>query len=47
MKGLGFVFIKYKRIDQARYARREFIKQMFSERSVACSYHSEERFDQG
>jgi len=30
VKGLGFVFIKYKSVEQARYARKEFIKQMFS-----------------
>jgi len=29
VKGLGFVFIKYKSVEQARYARKEFIKQMF------------------
>ena len=28
VKGLGFVFIKYRTVDQARYARKEFIKQM-------------------
>ena len=47
VKGLGYIFIKYKTIEQAKYARKEFIKQMFSDRSVACSYFNEKRFDEG
>ena len=47
VKGLGFIFIKYRTVEQARYARKEFTKQMFSDRSVACSYFSEKRFDVG
>jgi hypothetical protein len=47
VKGLGFVFIKYRSVEQAKYARKEFIKQMFSDRSVACSYFPEDRFDEG
>lgn len=38
VKGLGYVFIKYRTVEYARFARKEFIKQMFSDRSVACSY---------
>lgn len=47
VKGLGYIFIKYARVDQAKYARKQFIKQMFSDRSVACSYFSEDRFEKG
>jgi hypothetical protein len=46
VKGLGYIFIKYKTADQAKYARKEFIKAMFSGQSVACSYFSEKRFDE-
>lgn len=30
VKGLGYIFIKYKTADQAKYARKEFIKLNFS-----------------
>jgi hypothetical protein len=47
VKGLGYVFIKYRTVEQARYARKEFIKCMFSDRSVACSFFPEKKFDEG
>jgi hypothetical protein len=47
VKGLGNIYVKYKSVEQARYARKEFVKQMFSERAVACSYFSERKFEDG
>ena len=47
VKGLGFIFIKYRTVEQARYARKEFIKKMFSDRTVACSYFPEKKLEEG
>lgn len=47
MKGLGYIFIKYRTVEQAKYARKEFIKQMFSDRSVACGFFPEKNLEQG
>jgi hypothetical protein len=47
VKGLGYIFIKYKTVEQAKYARKEFIKQMFSERSVSCGFFPEKSLDEG
>lgn len=47
VKGLGYIFVKYRTVDQAKYARKEFIKQNFSERSVACGFFSEKKLDEG
>lgn len=47
MKGLCYIFLKYKNVEQARYARKEFVKTMFSNRSVTCSYFPEKKFDEG
>jgi hypothetical protein len=38
VKGLGYIFIQYKTIDQAIFARKQFIQKQFSNRSVASSF---------
>jgi hypothetical protein len=47
VKGLGLIFIQYKTVSQAMYARRELVKKEFSGLPVACSYFDEQRFQEG
>ena len=38
IKGLGYIFVEYKTIEQAIFARKQFVQKQFSGRSVACSF---------
>ena len=38
VKGLGYIFVEYKTLEQAVFARKQFIQKQFSNRSVACSF---------
>lgn len=41
VKGLGYIFIEYKTVEQAIFARKQFVQKQFSGRSVACSFFNE------
>lgn len=47
MKGLGYIFVEYKTVEQAIFARKQFVQKQFSGRSVACSFFNEKRFKEG
>ena len=47
VKGLGYIFLEYKTVDQAVFARKQFIQKQFQGRSVACGYFDQERFNRG
>ena len=38
VKGLGYIFIEYKTVEQSIFARKQFIQKQFSGRTVACSF---------
>ena len=38
VKGLGLIFVEYKTIEQAIFARKQFVQKQFSGRSVACAF---------
>jgi hypothetical protein len=38
VKGLGYIFIEYKTVEQAIFARKQFVQKQFSGRSVACGF---------
>jgi hypothetical protein len=44
VKGLGYIFIQYKTVEQAIFARKQFVQKQFSGRSVTCGFFDEERF---
>jgi hypothetical protein len=44
VKGLGLIFIEYNTINEAKFARSQFVTKEFSGQPVACGFFDEEQF---
>jgi hypothetical protein len=44
VKGLGLIFVEYSSINEAKFARSQFVTKEFSGQPVACGFFDEEQF---